>query len=366
MSKQQPAATQETYNSIKNEGLAKPKTADESNGEVDGVRLGYLCKGYRTRASIYERVLPDKLTTALCLDGPSGTDNGMTFHGDGRITIMTGARDPNLGAASGKFNITAWGGGQHRYMDKCFMEFNDPTRKGQALNIKCDGDYVEQSIGGERVIKAKIIRIEATEALYLVGQSVKIQSESDIEMAGTAINTAQINKKDIVLGQKMSFGAGEETSIQFDPRSNQSIVSSGHINRVIAGDYKKYVAGVSNVTVGGGVFAVPLVKDRSATYNVKTVAGNIQNVALAGGFINAASAAVVISGGTGTITTGALDLTAAKTTVKTADLSLNSAKTSFKTADFDVDAAKVDILGAADVSITGANVRLTGALIYLN
>ena len=32
----------------------------------------------------------------------------------------------------------------------------------------------------------------------------------------------------------------------------------------------------------------------------------------------------------------------------------------------DVDADKVDIVGAADVSITGANVRLTGALIYLN
>jgi len=248
------------------------------------------------------------------------------------------------------------------------MEFNDPTRKGQALNIKCDGDYVEQSIGGERVIKAKIIRIEATEALYLVGQSVKIQSESDIEMAGTAINTAQINKKDIVLGQKMSFGAGEETSIQFDPRSNQSIVSSGHINRVIAGDYKKYVAGVSNVTVGGGVFAVPLVKDRSATYNVKTVAGNIQNTALAGGFINTASAAAVITaGGAATVTAGGIGtFTAAKTDFTVADLTLTSAKTSFKTADFDVDAAKVDIVGAADVSITGANVRLTGALIYLN
>jgi len=372
----QAAATQETYNEIKTKGLATPETPDESNGEVDGIRLSYLCKGYRTRASIYERVLPDKLTTALCLDGPSGTDNGMTFHGDGRITVMTGARDPNLGAASGKLNITAWGGGLHRHMDKCFMEFNDPTRDGQALNIKCDGDYVEQTIGGERVIKAKVIRIEATDALYLVGQSVKIQSESDIEMAGTAINTAQINKKDIVLGQKMSFGAGEETSIQFDPRSNQSIISSGHINRVIAGDYNKYVAGVSNVTVGGGVFAVPLVEDRSATYNVKTVVGNIQNIAAAGGFINTASAAATIAaggavtiaaGGAATVTAGGIGtFAAAKTNFTVADLNLTSAKTSFKTAEFDVDAAKVDIVGAADVSITGANVRLTGALIYLN
>ena len=85
-------------------------------------------------------------------------------------------------------------------------------------------------------------------------------------MAGTAINTAQVNKKDIVLGQKMSFGAGEETSIQFDPRANQTIVSPGHISRIIAGDYKQYIGGVSNITAAGGTFAVPLVKDRFNTY----------------------------------------------------------------------------------------------------
>ena len=36
------------------------------------------------------------------------------------------------------------------------------------------------------------------------------------------------------------------------------------------------------------------------------------------------------------------------------------------TANFDVTSAAVNITGSADVSITGANVRITGALIYLN
>ena len=63
---------------------------------------------------------------------------------------------------------------------------------------------------------------------------------------------------------------------------------------------------------------------------------------------------------------GGMNLNAAKTTFTTADFNVVSAKTDFKTADFNLDAAKLDLTGTADVSITGANVRLTGALIYLN
>jgi len=273
------AASQKTYNSIKKDGIAKPLTPDETQ-DTSGIRLSYAYKGYRTRASIYERILPDKLTTALCIDGPSGSDNAMTFHNDGRITVMTGARDPNKGAASGKLNITTYGG-LHKHEGRVNMEFNEgdnqkPQGDGQALNIICYGDYIDEAKGSERIIKANIIRIEAVEELVLAGGSIKIQSQSDIEMAGTAINSAQINKKDIILGQKMSFGAGEETSIQFDPRSNQSVVSPGHISHVIAGDYKQYIGGVSNITAAGGTFAVPLVKDRFNTYKVKSLLGNTE------------------------------------------------------------------------------------------
>ena len=213
-------------------------------------------------------------------------DNAMTFHSDGRITLMTGKRDPNKGAASGKLNIKA-GGGQQQYSSRVDLEFNEgddqkPQGDGQALNIICYGDYVEQSIGSERHIRAEKILIEATSELVLKGGSVKIQSESDLEMAGSAINTAQINKKDIVLGQKMTFGAGEETSVQFDPRANQAIVSPGHISHIIAGDYKQYIGGVSNITVAGAPMSVPLVKDRFNTYKVKSILGNTEISSVAG------------------------------------------------------------------------------------
>ena len=378
------AATQETYNRIKTEGLANGTTPDETQ-ETSGIRLCYAWKGYQSRSSIYERMLPDKLTTALCFDGPVGADNAMTFHNDGRITVMTGARDPNLGASSGRLNISTHGG-LHRHLGRVNMTFSEgdetkPTADGQALNIYCSGDYVEETKGGERFIKAEKILIEATSELVLKGGSVKIQSDSDIEMAGTAINTVQINKKDIVIGQSMSFGAGEETSVQFDPRANQSIVSPGHISRVIAGDYKQFIGGVSNLTVAGAFAGLPLVKDRSSSYNVKTVLGNTNFTTVAGAYIStsgvattiaaggaftatATGVASMIAGGNANVTSGAA---ATMTAAGAATMTAGGAATVTGGGITSINAgAALAITGVGDVSITGANVRLTGALIYLN
>ena len=385
------AAKQETYNKIKLEGLANGNTPDETQ-DTSGIRLCYAWKGYRSRASIYERQLPDKLTTALCIDGPVGADNAMTFHNDGRITVMTGTRDPNLGAASGRLNINTFGG-LHTHKGKVNMTFSEGTETkgktsdGQALNIYCSGDYVEQTEGGERFIKAKTILIEATEDLVIKGGSVKIQSDSDIEMAGSAINTVQVNKKDIVLGQKMSFGAGEETCVQFDPRANQSIVSPGHINRVIGGDYKKLVGGVSNVTVSGAPLSLPLVKDRSATYSVKTFLGNTSFNTLQGGTLVTSSGvytntvgltSLITAGGANNLTAGAqVGITAGTSANVTAATGAATVTATAGAATLSAGAGKaivtglvggVDIEGGVgDVSISGKNVRLTSsALIYLN
>ena len=379
------AATQETYNRIKAEGMANSTTPDETQ-ETSGIRLCYAWKGYRSRSSIYERMLPDKLTTALCLDGPLGADNAMTFHNDGRITVMTGTRDPNLGASSGRLNINTFGG-LHTHKGKVNMTFSEGTETksktsdGQALNIYCSGDYIEQTEGAERHIIAKIIRIEATEELVLKGGSVKIQSDSDIEMAGSAINTLQVNRKDIVLGQKMSFGAGEDTSIQFDPRANHVIATLGHVSHLLAGDYKQYIGGVSNQTIGGMILSAPMVLDRSASYNIKTVLGNTNFTTVGGAYIStsgvattiaagaaftatAGGAASMIAGGAANVVAGAqVGITAATAATMTAG---GAATVTAGGAALVSAGAAVAITAVGDVSMTGANVRLTGALIYLN
>ena len=349
------AAQQETYNAIRTQGIAKPTTPDETQ-DTDGIKICYLLKGHLTRSSIYERQFPDKITQALCFDGPKDADNHLTFSSDGSITLMTGVRDPNRGAGSGKLNIKAYGG-QQQYMNRVDLQFNEgedakPQGDGQALNIICYGDYVEECKGSERHIKAEKILITATSELVLQGGAVKIQSEGDIEMAGTAINTAQINKKEIVFGQIMKFGAGEETGIQFDPRSSVNIVSPGHVNHKILGDYAVNVGGQEEHLIGG----VPrpdstLVKDKTKGFGVKTAALGIG--------LDSATFFTATGGAAVTVTAGAaMTLAAGAALTQTATGGI-----------FTTTAGTYKVTAALDFEIKnalGASIKTIGPLIYLN
>ena len=242
-----------------------------------------------------------------------------------------------------------------RYKSRVDLQFNEgddakPEGDGQALNIVCYGDYVEKSVGSERHISAEKILITATSELVLQGGSIKLQSESDIELAGTAINSAQINKKEIVLGQIMKFGAGEETGIQFDPRSSVNIISPGHVNHKILGDYVVNVGGQEEHLIAG----VPrpdstLVKDKSKAFGVKAAALGIGLDAAT--FVNttAGGATTITSGGASTLTAGAaVTIAAGKALTATAG------------------GAITQIAGGAYTVTAVGNVTITGALILLN
>jgi hypothetical protein len=90
--------------------------------------------------------------------------------------------------------------------------------------------------------------------------------------AGSIERTAS-QDKEIIAGQKMTFGVSEETKVQFDPRASQNIVSPGHINWSILGDYKQWIGGVEQHIVAGGPGLPPLIKARDSTYSVKTTIG---------------------------------------------------------------------------------------------
>ena len=156
-------------------------------------------------------------------------------------------------------------------------------------------------------------------------------------MAAASISTAQVNKKDIVFGQNMKFGAGEDTDLQFDPRSSRNVVSTGNINHKILGTYKIKSLRRMEVNAVTGLFM-----STPATATLQGLAGLIVNGP------------------------GGMNLNAAKTTFKTADFDVTSAQTNITTANLDVNSAKVDVTGSLDVSVKGLNVRLTGTKIYLN
>ena len=317
--------------------IFKQKTPDEAQKLNNGPRFNTWYKGWFTRSEIYERMMPDGLTSALRIEGPDSGGAAIVMNSKGNIKLITGKSTDVAG--SGTLDINTQGSNQ-LHNGRTNIQYNEggTEGKGEALNILCYGDYVEQSMGSTRYIRAQKILIEATEELVLEGQNISIQAQGDLQMAAASFTTAQVNKKEIVVGgQDMKLGAGETTEMKLDPRSSTNLISPGNVNHKVLGTYKIKSLRRMEVNAVTGLFM-----STPATATIQGLAG------------------MIING------PGGMNLNAAKTSFKTADFDVTSAQTNIKTANLDVDSAKVDVTGSLDVAIKGANVRLTGTLIYLN
>ena len=319
--------------------IFEQKTPDEAQKLNSGPRFNTWYKGWFTRSEIYERMMPDGLTSALRIEGPDSGGAAIVMNSKGNIKLITGKRTDVAG--SGTLDMNTQGSNQ-LHNGRTNIQYNEGgSGDGEALNVLCYGDYVEQSMGSTRYIRAQKILIEATEELILDGQNVSIQAQGDLQMSASSFTTAQVNKKDIVIGQNMKFGAGEDTDLQFDPRASKVILSPGNVSHTIAGAYKIKSLRRMEVNAVTGLFM-----STAATATLQGLAGLIVNGP------------------------GGMNLNAAKTTFTTADFDVTSAKTVFATADFDINSAKIDMTAATgDVSLTGGSVRLKSrgeGKIYLN
>ena len=303
--------------------IFKQKTPDEAQKLNSGPRFNTWYKGWFTRSEIYERMMPDGLTSALRMEGPDSGGAAIVMNSKGNLKLITGVRTEAAG--TGTLDIKTHGCNQ-LHNGRTNIQYNPggTENEKQALNVLAYGDVVEQLIGGTKYVTATKIVITATDGLFLEGNTVRIQSQGDLEMAAASITTAQVNKKDIVIGQKMSFGAGEDTDMQFDPRASKNIISPGNVNHKVLGDYE--IKSLRKMTLRG---VTELFLDSPATTTVQ------------------GEKSLQLSGPGG--------------------MNLTSDKTTFETADFDVTSDKIDMTATqADVSITGKNVRVTGDKIYLN
>jgi len=268
---------------------------------------------------------------------------GISIQQNGDIMMLSGSGG-NGKACGGRFIINAKGGQLAKYGGPVVTEASasskapaegegsDTSEKSATDKLACSNLYYGDSITechGELRIKATKVVIEAADVLSLIGKSkVLIQAGpsggGEIQLnAGKIKQTCQTSVEE-VLGQK-STTVAEKTDLQFDPRASVNIISPGHVNWQILGDYQQRVGGVSNTLISGAVLPTPLVKERTNTYSVKAVLGNASVDVAAGAANINATGAIGITGG-----------------------------------------AAVAITGTGDVSVTGANVRITGALIYLN
>jgi len=266
-------------------GIFKQTTPDESQDLASNPRFNTCWKGALTRSEIYERMYPDEQTATLRIDGPAANGGFVALQSSGAIMIVTGEKNIEKGAGSGKLCIHSHGQ-QQKHEHRSDIEYNCGDDSEEALNVIAYGDVVEEAYGSERHIKAQKIVITADEELFLIGKSqVFIQSGSNgggtITMNAGNVEKITNNDKEVILGQRLTYGVSEDTTVQFDPRGSINAVSPGHVNHKILGDYKVWVGGVEQHIVAGGPAVPPLVNDRLNSYSVKTLLGNseIQSVA---------------------------------------------------------------------------------------
>ena len=244
------------------------QTSEDEDQKLEGSpEFTVLMKGYRTRSCIYERILPDNVSSALRINGPRGSNGCMIYNQLGQIKIKTGLKTKQAG--SGLFGLKT-SGQQQLHHGRSNIQYNAGGKEdeGQALNVLAYGDVVEESVGGTRYIKATKILIRATDTLVLRGNNVNIEAQGEYSVAAGQIVTGTINDKEIITGQKMTIGAPEETTMKFDPRAQVNIISPGNINHKILGDYKLKSFGCISLFALGGFGT--LVKNRSVGMSIST------------------------------------------------------------------------------------------------
>ena len=128
------------------DSIFKPRKPDESQSLGDDPTFNVLLKGYKTRSVIYERMLPDNISTALKIQGPRGANSTAIFDHKGQIKFITGPRNPDI-PNSGLFGILSQGQ-QQTHQGRSNIQYNvgGSADEGQALNVLAYGDVVEQAL----------------------------------------------------------------------------------------------------------------------------------------------------------------------------------------------------------------------------
>ena len=125
--------------------IFKQKTPDEAQKLNNGPRFNTWYKGWFTRSEIYERMMPDGLTSALRIEGPDSGGAAIVMNSKGNIKLITGKSTDVAG--SGTLDINTQGSNQ-LHNGRTNIQYNEGGTEGdkQALNVLCYGDHIEQAM----------------------------------------------------------------------------------------------------------------------------------------------------------------------------------------------------------------------------
>ena len=232
----------------------------------------------------------------------------------------------------------------------------------EAISVVAYGDSTEEVVGAEKTIKAEHITLDADTITLRAGTKVFVDAPEWVEVIG--MKKSIVDSSDEFTTQKVTE-VKEETTLTFDPRGSKNIVTRGHLNHRILGDYALKVDGYMDLQVDGGVpIGKPLIENRSAalTIGVNGEKNGGKFFVFAKGTFDLASG--ITTGDLFLSTLGKFETSSTKETKieATTEVKLDATKKVEITATEDI-----DIKATKDVNIEATqNVNVKGIKIYLN
>tara|TARA_R100000152_G_C6762501_1_gene186772 strand:+ start:525 stop:1598 length:1074 start_codon:yes stop_codon:yes gene_type:complete len=348
---------------VNDQKLIDPTTNNEKNTNVDGttdqenLRTEYTVLVNGERITLYT----DKWGASL-QDKLEG--HGIHIQRNGDIAILSGKG--GKGKACGGRMLVNTAGGQLIKSGSTTAEYSgsknnavegggssDNSENSTAYSGMYWGDKTEE-IKGTHTINAQHIELVA-DTISLKGDSkIIIETPELIQNIDSADTKIVTEKKEVT---SSNTEVKEETTSTFDPRGSKNIVTTGHLNHSILGDYALQVDGFMDLQVQGKSFGVMLVKNRSAALTI-----GVNGEKNGGKFFVFAKGTFDLASG---LTTGDLNLS---TLGKLQTSSTKETKIE-ATTDITVEATKGITMEAKTDNITidaKKDVVIEGAKIYLN
>ncbi len=212
--------------------------------------------------------------------------HGIHIQDNGNIHINAGPK----WLGNGKLCMISRGGMIHKsgpvYVERTGSGKDPGQGKGSHTSIssaKKLAAYSEMNYGnstsethGTLYIRATHIVLDAVDSLTLKSGDATIMQAGQILTNTPKYKTDIGDKTEWVFGARSEYILGEDKLYQFDPRASSHVVSFGHVNRRIYGDYKFKANGVGYMGfLGGPPLLFPHVKQRLNGFNLSVKAGNI-------------------------------------------------------------------------------------------
>ena len=260
---------------INNENLVDPTKDNEKNSNTDGSEAKDNVDTKYTVLVNGERIILYTDTWGASLqDKLEG--HGIHIQKNGDVALLTG-KGGKGNACGGRLLVNTAKGQLVKsgpIVQEVVASKVDPgegegsstnTETATAISTIAYGDSTEEVVGAEKTIKAEHITLDADTITLKAGTKLFVDAPEWVEVIG--MKKSIVDSSDEIVSQKLSE-VKEETTLTFDPRGSKNVVSRGHINHRILGDYAITVDGYMDLQVMGGIpIGEPLIKNRSSALN---------------------------------------------------------------------------------------------------